>query len=86
MTTVTLLRRARCLGLRARMVLLGGARFSRELTLGSCTRRSLLDLPLDSDGTILNHWLSHAQAVSQWAALSRLPVRVMVNQNAIEPR
>lgn len=69
-------------GLRA-MILLGGA--VRATQLSSCTRRSLLDLPLDSDGTILNHWLSHAQAVSQWAALSRFPVRVMVNQNAIEP-
>ena len=69
-------------GLRA-MILLGGA--VRATQLSSCTRRSLLDLPLDSDGTILNHWLLHARAVSEWAALSRLPVRVMVNQNAIEP-
>ena len=65
------------------MILLGGA--VRATELGACTQRSLLDLPLDNDGTILNHWLLHAKAVSQWAALSRLPVRVMVNQNAIEP-
>jgi len=65
------------------MILLGGA--VRASQLSSCTQRSLLDLPLDSQGTILNHWLSHAQGVCQWAGLSRLPVRVMVNQNAVEP-
>jgi N-acetylglucosaminyldiphosphoundecaprenol N-acetyl-beta-D-mannosaminyltransferase len=69
-------------GLRA-MVLLGGA--VRATQLSSGTRRSLLDLPLDDKGTILSHWLGHAQDVSQWAGLSRLPVRVMVNQNAPDP-
>jgi hypothetical protein len=69
-------------GLRA-MVLLGGAVRASELSSG--TRRSLLDLPLDSEGSILTHWLGHAQEVAQWAALSRLPVRVMVNQNAPDP-
>lgn len=69
-------------GLRA-MVLLGGAVRASELS--SCTQRSLLDLPLDSGGSILNHWLGHASEVARWAALSRLPVRVMVNQNAPEP-
>jgi len=69
-------------GLRA-MVLLGGAVRATELSSG--TRRSLLDLPLDNKGTVLSHWLTHAQEVSQWAGLSRLPVRVMVNQNAPDP-
>jgi N-acetylglucosaminyldiphosphoundecaprenol N-acetyl-beta-D-mannosaminyltransferase len=81
--TVPTIMPARALsGLRA-MVLLGGAVRASELSSG--TRRSLLDLPLDSNGSILNHWLSHAHDVTRWAALSRLPVRVMVNQNAPDP-
>ena len=65
------------------MVLLGGS--VRASALTSCTRRSVLDLPLDDTGSMLNHWLSHARDVSRLASLDRLPVRIMVNQNAMEP-
>jgi hypothetical protein len=69
-------------GLRA-MVLLGGS--VRANQLSSSTGRSILDLPLDDGGSILTHWLAHAHQVAEWAGLSRLPVRVMVNQSAPAP-
>ncbi|HXE53842.1 MAG TPA: WecB/TagA/CpsF family glycosyltransferase, partial [Tepidisphaeraceae bacterium] len=65
------------------LVLLGGS--VRASQLSACIQRSILDLPLDSSGTILNHWLGQAQDVARWASLDRLPVRVMVNQYAPEP-
>jgi N-acetylglucosaminyldiphosphoundecaprenol N-acetyl-beta-D-mannosaminyltransferase len=65
------------------MVLLGGSVRSNELC--AATGRSVLDLPLDDNGSILTHWLAHAQEVGNWARLSRLPVRVMVNQSTPEP-
>jgi N-acetylglucosaminyldiphosphoundecaprenol N-acetyl-beta-D-mannosaminyltransferase len=69
-------------GLRA-MVLLGGSVRANELSSG--TGRSILDLPLDERGTILTQWLGHAHDIANWAGLSRLPVRVMVNQTAPAP-
>ena len=66
------------------LVLLGGAVRASELSVA--TERSVLDLPLDECGTILNHWLQHARDVAFWAALEKLPVRIKVNQNAFEPR
>ena len=66
------------------IVLLGGS--VRASALVSAAGRSVLDLPLDEKGTILNHWLRHADDIARWAALERLPVRVMVNQTAMEPR
>ena len=66
------------------MILLGGA--VRANTLSSVTGRSVLDLPLDVDGSILNFWLSQAAEVAKQAGMERLPVRIMVNQNSREPR
>src|SRR5207249_3984137 len=40
------------------MVLLGGSVRSSPL-IAACDR-SLLDLPLDAEGSIFNHWLKHA--------------------------
>jgi N-acetylglucosaminyldiphosphoundecaprenol N-acetyl-beta-D-mannosaminyltransferase len=65
------------------LVLLGGS--VRATELASATRRSVLDLPLDRAGSILNHWLNHASQVAAWASIEKLPVRVKVNQNAFEP-
>jgi len=66
------------------LVLLGGS--VRASALAASVRRSVLDLPIDENGTVLNHWLRHADEIARWAALDRLPVRVMVNQTAPEPR
>jgi NDP-sugar pyrophosphorylase family protein len=65
------------------MVLLGGSVRSSPL-IAACDR-SLLDLPLDADGSIFNHWLKHATELARYAGLESLPVRVMVNRNAPEP-
>jgi N-acetylglucosaminyldiphosphoundecaprenol N-acetyl-beta-D-mannosaminyltransferase len=65
------------------MILLGGSVRSSSLT--EACGRSLLDLPLDHDGTIFNHWLHQASELARYAGLEKLPVRVMVNRNAPEP-
>jgi N-acetylglucosaminyldiphosphoundecaprenol N-acetyl-beta-D-mannosaminyltransferase len=65
------------------MVLLGGSVRSRPL-VAACDR-SVLDLPLDAEGSIFNHWLKHATELARYAGIESLPVRVMVNRNAPEP-
>jgi N-acetylglucosaminyldiphosphoundecaprenol N-acetyl-beta-D-mannosaminyltransferase len=66
------------------LVLLGGS--VRPSPLVTATGRSILDLPLNADGTLLNSWLAQAEEVSRMAGLERLPVRVLVNQASSEPR
>ncbi len=65
------------------LVLLGG--HVRPTPLSTSTDRSLLDLPLGEDGSVLNHWLSHAASLSAAAGLEKLPVRVMVDRISPEP-
>jgi hypothetical protein len=65
------------------MVLLGGS--VRSSPLSDACGRSLLDLPLDGNGSIFNHWLQQASELARHATLEKLPVRVMVNRNAPEP-
>src|SRR5207244_4981207 len=65
------------------VILLGGS--VRATPLSESIGRSLLDLPLDVNGSIFNHWLAHAGDCARHAGLERLPVRVMVNRNTPEP-
>ena len=65
------------------MILLGGS--VRSSALSEACGRSILDLPLDADGSIFNHWLLHATELSRYIGAERLPVRVMVNRNTPEP-
>jgi N-acetylglucosaminyldiphosphoundecaprenol N-acetyl-beta-D-mannosaminyltransferase len=65
------------------VVLLGGA--VRATPLSSSIGRSLLDLPLDETGSVLNHWLNHASELAKAVGLEKLPVRVMVDRNSPEP-
>jgi N-acetylglucosaminyldiphosphoundecaprenol N-acetyl-beta-D-mannosaminyltransferase len=65
------------------VILLGGS--VRSSALSEACGRSLLDLPLDADGSIFNHWLIQASHLSRHAGLEKLPVRVLVNRNAPEP-
>jgi N-acetylglucosaminyldiphosphoundecaprenol N-acetyl-beta-D-mannosaminyltransferase len=65
------------------LVLLGG--HVRPTPLSSSIDRSLLDLPLGEDGSVLNHWLAHAAALASATGLERLPVRVMVDRITAEP-
>jgi N-acetylglucosaminyldiphosphoundecaprenol N-acetyl-beta-D-mannosaminyltransferase len=65
------------------LVLLGGA--VRSTPLSSSVGRSLLDLPLDANGSVLNHWLNHSTELAKSVGLEKLPVRVMVDRNSPEP-
>jgi N-acetylglucosaminyldiphosphoundecaprenol N-acetyl-beta-D-mannosaminyltransferase len=65
------------------LVLLGG--HVRPTPLSTSTDRSLLDLPLGEDGSVLNHWLAHAASLSAAVGLEKLPVRVMVDRASPEP-
>jgi hypothetical protein len=65
------------------MILLGGA--VRSSPLSEACARSALDLPLDADGSIFNHWLLHATELARYIGTEKLPVRVMVNRNTPEP-
>lgn len=65
------------------VVLLGGKVRETQLTLS--IGRSVLDLPLDDSGSILNHWLAHTADLARFAGLDQLPVRVMVEQTGPEP-
>jgi N-acetylglucosaminyldiphosphoundecaprenol N-acetyl-beta-D-mannosaminyltransferase len=65
------------------LVLLGG--HVRSSPLSQSIGRSLLDLPLDERGSILNHWLSHAADLAVAAKLDKVPVRVMVDRASPEP-
>jgi hypothetical protein len=65
------------------LILLNGSIRSSELT--EACNRSVLDLPLDNEGSIFNHWLHQASELARHAGLERLPVRVMVNRSAPEP-
>ena len=68
--------------LRALILLSGSIRSS---PLADACGRSVLDLPLDNEGSIFNHWLLQASELARYAGLEKLPVRVMVNRNAPEP-
>lgn len=65
------------------MILLGGA--VRANPLVAATGRSVLDLPLDEGGSVLNFWLKQAADVARVAGIEKLPVRVMVNQMSPDP-
>ena len=65
------------------LVLLGG--HVRSTPLSNSIGRSLLDLPLDENGSVLNHWLSHAAELAKVAGCGTLPVRVMVDRTSLEP-
>jgi len=65
------------------LVLLGGHVRSTPLT--ESIGRSLLDLPLDENGSVLNHWLNHSVELAKSVGLEKLPVRVMVDRNSPEP-
>ena len=65
------------------IILLGG--HVRSTPLSNSIGRSLLDLPLDENGSVLNHWLDHAAQLAKVANCGTLPVRVMVDRTSPEP-
>lgn len=74
---------ARSLSRLRALVLLGGS--VRQTPLLAAVKRSILDLPLEQDTTILNHWLGQASEVARYAGLDTLPTRVLVNRTSFEP-
>lgn len=65
------------------LVLLGGS--VRPTALGVATCRSVLDLPLDENGSVLTGWLDQAVDLARAVGIDKLPVRVMVNHKSPEP-
>lgn len=65
------------------LILLGGS--VRPSPLSAAVGRSVLDLPLDDHGSILNFWLAQGGEVARMAQLEKLPVRVLVNRASREP-
>jgi len=65
------------------VILLGGS--VRPSPLSAAASRSVLDLPLDENGSLLNFWLAQSMDVAKLAGLAKLPIRVLVNQAAREP-
>lgn len=65
------------------VVLLGGT--VRPTPLHAAVKRSILDLPLEQETTILNHWLNRATELARYADIEQLPVRILVNQQSYEP-
>lgn len=65
------------------LVLLGGS--VRATEFSQAIGRSVLDLPLDERGSVLNNWLAHADELAKYAGLASLLTRVTVNRGAFEP-
>jgi N-acetylglucosaminyldiphosphoundecaprenol N-acetyl-beta-D-mannosaminyltransferase len=66
------------------IILLGGT--VRPTPLTTSINRSVLDLPLDDRGSILNHWLIQAAEIARLTGQESLPVRLMVDRNSPEPQ
>ena len=66
------------------IILLGGK--VRQSSFGSAIGRSVLDLPLDENGTIFNHWVTQSNELARRVGLDGLLVRVMVDQKGHEPK
>jgi len=64
------------------VVLLGGQLRPSPLMLA--IQRSVLDLPVLQDRTLLNHWLVEVAELGHHAGLDKLPARLMVSQESDE--
>ena len=65
------------------LVLLGGA--MRPTPLITAVARSILDLPIAEDRTVLRQWHAQATNLANDLSVERLPVRVMINRNSARP-
>lgn len=65
------------------LVLLGGQ--LRPTALSSNIGRSVLDLPVDEHGSILEHWRMGAAQLMKAVGLDHLPIRVLVDQDTPQP-
>jgi N-acetylglucosaminyldiphosphoundecaprenol N-acetyl-beta-D-mannosaminyltransferase len=65
------------------VVLLGGQ--LRPSPLMQAVDRSVLDLPVSEEKTLLNHWLGDAAELAKFAHVDGVPVRVLVSRTQDEP-
>jgi UDP-N-acetylglucosamine transferase subunit ALG13 len=65
------------------MLLLAGR--LRPLDLGKSARRSILDLPIDSDHTLLSYWCDQALDLAHAWGVGNLPLRVLLDQDSPMP-
>jgi N-acetylglucosaminyldiphosphoundecaprenol N-acetyl-beta-D-mannosaminyltransferase len=66
------------------LVLLGGS--VRISPLAAAVGRSVLDLPIGNGQTVLTHWLDQAERAAEHLGIPRLPVRLLVDRNALDPK
>jgi N-acetylglucosaminyldiphosphoundecaprenol N-acetyl-beta-D-mannosaminyltransferase len=66
------------------LILLGG--MVRQTAFGGSLSRSPFDLPAGHGKTILTRWLGEAAGVAKTFGLDHLPVRLLVDLNAMEPK
>jgi len=66
------------------LILLGGS--LRPHTFARAIGRSLLDLPIDSDHNVMDWWREQACALASTLGLRSLPVRLVLDRSASEPR
>jgi N-acetylglucosaminyldiphosphoundecaprenol N-acetyl-beta-D-mannosaminyltransferase len=66
------------------LVLLGGG--VRPTPLAMAIGRSVLDLPLGKGKTVLGRWLDEAEGVSRLLGIEHLPVRLLMDLSALQPR
>jgi hypothetical protein len=67
----------------AGMILLGG--WVRPKELSKVAGRSLLDLPIDAEHSLLAHWLTEAGALCRVGKIDFLPVRILLDQHSPKP-
>jgi N-acetylglucosaminyldiphosphoundecaprenol N-acetyl-beta-D-mannosaminyltransferase len=78
------LARVASLGRLRELVLLGGS--VRPGPLATGLKRSVLDLPAGNGATVLSRWMDQAAEVAKLVGIDHLPVRVLVDAHAAEPR
>jgi len=66
------------------IILLGGA--VRSTALSEAIERSVLDLPIDRNTSILDRWFDHATGLAKAIGANELTVRVIIDHTAPTPR
>jgi N-acetylglucosaminyldiphosphoundecaprenol N-acetyl-beta-D-mannosaminyltransferase len=66
------------------LVLLGGG--VRPTPLATAIGRSVLDLPLGNGKSVLGRWIDEAESVSRLLGVEHLPVRLLMDLSALQPR
>src|ERR1051325_8494516 len=66
------------------LILLAGAVQQSEFT--TAIGRSVLELPVSSDQSILDLWRGHALRLSRLVEQDAIPVRILINSTGISPK